>query len=133
MKKTAIFLLLFVFPVASNAVCAQADLTGTWAAYVVGASGSGSSVFFWDRCVLRILGSGSLDTAASVCRSNLGSVGKASSGKFVVTAACVVTGTIIAPGNTIKVTEATMSRDKETWTGVGISSASAYQFTAVRK
>jgi hypothetical protein len=118
---------LTVMSPAAFAACTQADGAGTWRVFLHLDGGA------WLGCNLVVNEGGTINTAASSCRDNIGTSAKPS-GSLKLRSSCRVTGSLKVTTRTFQVVEAQLSRDKITAAGAGTyDSAGRFTFTAIKK
>jgi hypothetical protein len=115
----------------ASAACPSANAAGLWRLYAGSSNQSGA---YWVKCTL-VLGKDGKLGSASNCQTSWG-LNSLVTGSITVTAPalCTLTGslTFTSGGNVGTVTEATMSQDKKSATGVGTFSGDGFQFTMLR-
>jgi hypothetical protein len=128
---SAVVCSLMLLPGSASATCIEANLTGFWKLYAASSSGSGVA---WYKCSLYMTTTGAI-TSASSCQNNF-SQSTPVTGRVSLASGpnCTFVGSIhqTYTGITDSVTEATMSIDKRTASGVGIFSGGAFIFTMVK-
>jgi hypothetical protein len=117
------------------AACALDDLAGRWDTYVFGNT---SDEPFWERCEIRFSSTGQI-LSGSTCRTDTGERSSLS-GRFVLNSNCRITATLTQefPGeepNVCDIPQATLTKDKESLTGVGSckGSNSIFSVTLIRR
>lgn len=117
------------------AACARSDLAGQWDAYT---SGNTSGEPFWERCEIRFSNTGKI-LSGSTCRTDTGERSSLS-GQFALNSNCRITATLTQqfPGegpNVCDIPQATLTKDKESLTGVGSckGSKSIFSLTFIRR
>jgi len=134
MKTTTIAAAAF-FVLASapaSAACIGSDTAGTWRVFV---NGHGTSqTLSWQRCALKVLASGDLNTS-SFCISDGGAKTSVLSGSsFTLATNCRFTGKIRLTGGIVeRIVDGQLSRDKLTMVGVAKDPGGPSTFVGIKR
>lgn len=123
---------LALFPAAANAACTLADVAGKWQVYVWHNILIGKAAGDWFQCKLVIDRAGNVaDTTCSSTSVN----NKLTNGKVTLAnaAACTYTATYKLKGLPHRIDHATLAKDKNAATGVGLAGnvKMIYHFTRI--
>jgi len=128
---TAVVCSLMLLAGSAGANCIQGNLAGFWKLYAASSSGGGVA---WYKCSLHMTAAGAI-TAASSCQNNFGQSTPVTGRVSLANGPnCTFGGSIHQTYTNItdSVTEATMSIDKRSASGVGVFSGGAFIFTMVK-
>jgi hypothetical protein len=127
-----IFLITMLFCSSANAVCTQANSSGTWHTYSNGVYISGGYVYLQHNICLAKINSAGYVLAGSTCRGS-NNQSAALSGRLLVGSDCRVTGSVKVGTTTNTIKEAWMDRAKNTISGIDTIANGSFTLQAVRQ
>lgn len=127
-KMILLLIALLAAPASVQAACKTSNFVGTWAIYAA----TNDAVDFWFRCKLTLNSTGRPAGGDNFCKVIAEPKSSFYAGLVTAGKTCRVTGFFAVFGEKHTIDQAWMTRNKESFSGVGHTPSMTFTFTAIR-